>query len=360
MTGRAYARPRTMTRPTQRSKPTTIATALALAAATALAGRPARAQSADDKAAAEALFDEGKKLFLDKKYADACPRFESSQRLDPGIGTLLYLADCYEHTGKLASAWATFREAAAAAKAAGQGERETVARSRAALLEPKLFKLTVAVAPGAPAGLKVLRNDTEVRREVWNADVPVDPGAYTLSASAPGKKPWSTKIQVPEGAGAQTVTVPPLEDAPQAAPPPTTPAPTAAPAPAPTSAPTPPPETPGSGQRIAGGVVTGLGGAALVVGSVLGLLAMSKNNDAKTACPNVPCSDKTGIDLSHDAGTFADASTAMFVVGGAAVAAGVIVIVTAPRKKAAAPAGSAWVAPAIGPGTLGLVAGRSF
>ncbi len=304
-----------------------IGLALTLAAALAIAPRHARAQGADDKAAAEALFDEGKKLFLEKKFADACPRFEASQKLDPGIGTLLYLADCYEGLGRVASAWATFREAAAAARAANQGDRETVARSRAALLEPRLYKLTVAVPVGAPAGLKVMRNDAEVRREVWNADVPVDPGAYTLSATAPGKKPWSTRIQIPEGAGAQTVSVPALEDAPAELPPPVA---QQAPAPPPRPPP-PPPEPPGKAQRIAGGVVTGLGGASLVIGSALGLVAMSKNNTAKTACPGVQCSDMAGVTAAQQAGTFADASTAMFVIGGAAVAAGVIVILTTPR-----------------------------
>src|SRR6185437_15434982 len=73
--------------------------------------RPARAQNASDKAAAEALFDAAKKLYADKKYAEACTRFDASEKLDRGIGTLLYLADCYEHVGRTASAWATFREA---------------------------------------------------------------------------------------------------------------------------------------------------------------------------------------------------------------------------------------------------------
>src|SRR4051794_24378958 len=121
----------------------------AAAVALGLGEGPASAQKAQDKTAAGALFDEGKKLFLEKKVADACPRFESSLRLDPGIGVRLYLADCYESSGRFASAWAMFREAAASARTAGQGDRETLARGRAAILEPKLFRLTVKV--GAPA-----------------------------------------------------------------------------------------------------------------------------------------------------------------------------------------------------------------
>ncbi len=177
--------------------------------------RPAAAQTAADKAAAEALFDEGKRLFIEKKYAEACPRLEGSQRIDPGIGTLLFLADCYEKQGRLASAWATFREASYAAKAAGQADREKVASDRAQALEPHLYRLTVNVTTPAP-GLKVTRNDTEVKAETWSAALPVDPGPYTLSATAPGKKAWSMHLEIPSSAGSQTVTVPALDDDPNA------------------------------------------------------------------------------------------------------------------------------------------------
>src|SRR3954467_7016553 len=61
-----------------------------------------------DKAAAQSLFDQGRSLMTKGQYAQACPKLAESQRLDPGLGTQFNLADCYEHLGQTASAWAGF------------------------------------------------------------------------------------------------------------------------------------------------------------------------------------------------------------------------------------------------------------
>ena len=70
---------------------------------------PARAQAptSTDKVAAEALFEEGRRLVAAGSFVDACPKFADSQRLDPSPGTLLNLASCYEKLGRSATAWAT-------------------------------------------------------------------------------------------------------------------------------------------------------------------------------------------------------------------------------------------------------------
>src|SRR5690349_11629781 len=114
-----------------------------------LPSAPARAEGgASDKASAEALFDDALRAMKEGKYAEACPKLENSQRIDPGVGTLLYLADCYEKIGRTASAWATFREAQSQAEASGQAKRAKAARERVDKLDPQLSYLTIEVAEG--------------------------------------------------------------------------------------------------------------------------------------------------------------------------------------------------------------------
>jgi hypothetical protein len=66
---------------------------MAALALPALAPATARAQGASKQAAAQALFDEAKKLMGKSDFAAACKKFEGSQELDPAPGTLFNLAN---------------------------------------------------------------------------------------------------------------------------------------------------------------------------------------------------------------------------------------------------------------------------
>src|SRR5689334_898860 len=92
------------------------------------------------KAAADALFHEGKQLLAAGDIAPACARFEASLRLLDQLGTRLNLANCYEAAGRTASAWTAFCEASSIADQRGD-PRAAFARERAAALSPKLVKL---------------------------------------------------------------------------------------------------------------------------------------------------------------------------------------------------------------------------
>src|SRR5688500_12365728 len=173
---------------------------------------PAYAQGGGNKAAAEALFVEGRNLMAAERYAEACPKFEASQEMDPGLGTMLNLAECYEKTGKTASAWAQYREAIPIARAAGSKARQDLATERAKALEERLSTLTIRAMTGDDddAHLEIRRDGVPVQRAELGSPIPVDPGEHVIEAVAPGKQPWSSKVQVGADAAKVSVDIPKL------------------------------------------------------------------------------------------------------------------------------------------------------
>lgn len=178
-----------------------------------LSATPAAGQSASDSATAQALFDHAKKLMSEGKYPEACSTLEESQRIESRSGTALNLADCYEHVGRLASAWSTFLEAATLAKASGNADREHGARDRAAALAPRLSNLVIS-APDAEStsGLEVTRDGQLVGSAQWGLPLPADSGTHTIAAKAPGRKSWQTQVVLNSDAGTAIVTVPNLQE----------------------------------------------------------------------------------------------------------------------------------------------------
>ncbi len=319
------------------------------------AATTAHAQSSGDQAAAEALFKQGRDLMASGHLAEACPKLAESQRLDPGTGTLLNLATCYERNGQVASAWVTYKEAATAAQNTEQPERAQLARRKAAELEPKLSMLTIVVPAAADRpDLQIRRDGQIIGRPGWGVPIPVDPGVHTIEAAAAGRKPWQGQASV-EGAAAQaSVEVPALaevanEASPPSAPPPAEPAAPAAVSPAPTAAPSAPPS---SAQRTIGLVIGGVGVAGLIVGTTFGLIARSDNNDAKPQCPTDSTCTPDGYASTTSALHAATASTVAFIAGGALTAAGLVLWLTAPTD--ATRARGVGLSPFVGPDAGGL------
>ncbi len=136
----------------------------------ALAQTPAAAQSGADKAAAEKLFNDARKLMKKGNYSEACPKLDASLKLDPALGTRLNLAKCYEEVGKLASAWGLYREAEDLAKQ-NKDNRARFARSRAKALEPRLPQLVIkAPSEDEIPGLTVTRDGTTIDRGLLALD----------------------------------------------------------------------------------------------------------------------------------------------------------------------------------------------
>lgn len=349
-------------------------------------GAPVRSAPADaeakarpaDLARADALFRVALELRASGFYSDACPRFAETQRLLPGIGVTLYLADCYEHLGHVAWAWTEFRRAERLARER-QDHREGVAHLRAAALEPKLKRLTIAVSKTTQQdGLEVALDGASVPPDRWNVALASDAGDHVLEVHLRSQAVRTIRLHIDPDAPALTVPVdepspaagapssqlPPttLERGPATAsgpalaevtsarpvsPPglepssepasgtapsaPSTPSTVSAPAPAAPSAVVPGP-TPGDGGS--GGAAPGswltvrrrsaielglLGGGVASIGLGAGLLAV-QNHAIET-------------DHTSSAGT---ASSVAFALGGAALVSAVVLYLAAPGEKSSA------------------------
>lgn len=283
------------------------------AATLACASAPARAEQGQGAAAAQALYDEGRRLVREGHAAEACPKLEESNRIDPAVGTRFYLADCYERTGRIASAWSIFLEVASASKVRGHQEREDLARQRASALEPRLARLRLTVASPA-AGQTVKLDDLSVGRAAWGTAMPIDPGEHVIVAAAPGRKAWTTKMTVIGEGSTASIDVPLLEVAPE-------------------SAAAEPMET-GRGQRVWGLVLGGVGLAGIGVGTVFGVRALSKNDDSRALCDGNACLPE-GKELRDEAGTNAWVANIALAVGGLTALAGAYLFLSAPSSRSA-------------------------
>ncbi|MDC3956807.1 hypothetical protein [Polyangium jinanense] len=320
--------------------------------------RPGVAQQGD-VAAAEHLFKEALALMEKGDYEHACPRLAESHKLDSGIGTLLYLGDCQEKLGKFATAWATFREAADAARRAGQPDREKIGRTRADALEAKLSRLVIEVPDSILRdGFVVRRDGLEVGSVLWNTGVPIDPGTYKIEATAPGKVPYSTSVVIERGSATTTVMLPPLEDA-KVEPPPAKPLLEPVKLPPPPPPPPPRPKPKGIGPLGIVGIAAG-GAGLLTMGASLGvgLAARARFDEAAPFCDATYC-DREGVAIRKDAKDLAGVGTAIFVPGAVLTAAGAALFVVSLATRGpsdAAPKAS--VTLTLGPG--GIFARGSF
>lgn len=314
---------------------------MSLALACVFATRPAAAEpTADERATAQALFDDAKSLVQQGRVAEACPKFAESERLDPGIGTQFHLADCYERLKLFASAWTNFLEVASASKAAGQPDREAVARERAHALEPRLSRLVVDVPREARVeGLVVQRDTLRVGEALWGTALPVDIGKHTIVAAAPGRSDWRKEIAIEKEGESTTVAVPVLEVAHKSAPP-EPPTSTTANVPA-----APPPEADhraenaaaGATQRTVAIAIASLGVAGLVIGSVEALGAKSDNNASMSHCRADNVCDEQGVALRDSALGKGTAATWLFIGSTALVGTAAVVWFTAPPSSGTGP-----------------------
>ncbi|HEX8790015.1 MAG TPA: hypothetical protein VF765_03630 [Polyangiaceae bacterium] len=146
-----------------------------------------------------------------------------------------------------------------------------------------------------------------------------------------------------------------------AAPPATTTAPAAGPT-APTAQPTTTataPETAGGGHTVAPWIVVGLGGVAIVAGSVLFPIGSGDISTAEKTCPDHgKCNDPNAASTGNTGRTLETVGVVSWVVGGAAVVGGLLWHFTEPTG-ASSTTGTT-VTPVVAPGYAGVGVGGRF
>lgn len=282
------------------------------------------------RAQAEALFNEGRALIEQSELVAACERFEQSQKLDPQIGTLLYLATCHEQTGKTTTAWIEFKEALSLAEAEDKADRVDQAREGVTRVEGSLARASVVLTSPA-ADQKVVINGRALT--IFDTALPYDPGTLTIEAEAPGHQPHTQSIELPPGPSSITITIPKL----------------AAIAKPPPKPPPPPPEP----DHTLAFVIGGAGAGIALVGLGLGGGAWAVADAADEHCEGSFC-DTEGLEGHDTADGLAWASNILTGAGVLGVGAGVILYFVAPSTSADAPSTAALSAPYFdaGPGAF--------
>ena len=242
----------------------------------------ARAGSPEDRAAARQHANQAQELAKKGKHAEACGHWQEVERLDPKLPTLMELAACSEKLGRVVEAqgfWALARDRA---KRDEKPQSKARAEERLAAVQKRVAQLTLQLAPSAPAGAQVLRDDVPIEPAALGGALPTNPGEHVIVVKLAGHDDakYSVKlaagdkqtVAIDVGPQAKSQSSPP----PAAALPAASPLPSAAPAPAsPTVAAPPPPAEPQaptgwwSEQRTAGVIFGSAGLVGLGVGSVL-------------------------------------------------------------------------------------------
>jgi hypothetical protein len=264
---------------------------------------------------ADSLFKAGRELMDQKRFPEACAKFEESYRLDASAGTLLNLGRCNEARGMTATAWSLYRRTITLGNATNKPRHVTAAQEFMEAVDKKLARVVVTVAEPAP-GLALSCGSVEIGEASRGLPLPFDPGRYEVTARAPGYEPFTTVVIATEGE-TQAVMIPVLVKTKRVA---------AAPAPKPT--PMPKPEGPDPLFFIGVGGV-GLGAVGLAIGSAFGVMTLDAKDEALAdpgLCPDHACTPR-GLEHIEEARTKSRISSGALASGGALVAAGVTFMV---------------------------------
>lgn len=301
-----------------------------------LVGRSAVAQNETDPQRAERLFKEATALADQGDFVHACPKFEESMVIDPGLGTQFNLALCYEKVGQLASAWRNFREAERLAHASGRMGRAQASHDKVAEIGARVAHLVLR-SPSQDVSIKV--DGDEVAVADWSF-YPVDPGEHRISVTGSARQPWQTRVTIaaadPSSPGpAIDVAIPVL-----------------APAEIKTRIVT---REVSNARKTAGFVIGGVGVASVVAAIVTGIIVLDQKSTAAADCTPT-CKTQEGRDAVALGNTLLPINAVAWGVGIVGIATGSLLLLLKPKAAQSA----VTVSPSIGRGQGGLAVGMSF
>lgn len=206
--------------------------------------------------------------------------------------------------------------------------------------KPRIAGITIKVANVQDMSMKV--DGTAVPAALVDTEIPTDPGEHSVEVSAPGFLKSATHVSVSEGEKKSvTVTLsrdPNAVVAPTPASEPNgaqrqTESSPGRPAPAPSQAANRSLTAEHSPSHTAAYVAFGIGAVGLATGGVLGVLTMQQHKDLQGQCPGDVCShdQQSDVDAAKRLGNF---STIAFGVGGAGIVLGSVLFFTAGSSSA--------------------------
>jgi hypothetical protein len=273
-----------------------------------------------------------------KNFAEACPLLAQIYTVDKRPESLVKLADCYEKAGKLASAYSAYALLVSLPDSPATDALRARARARYAELGPRRSTLTVRLAPElrSTPGLRVRIDGRELPRETWDTPHPHDAGRAVVTAEVPGKKPFSSAVDLAAEGASVVVDVTfdaRAETEPQHAPASASNglARTGAPGAAASSYFVD--ETTVGPYQVAGIATFATGTATLLTGFVIGLLAAADYNRSAANCYLGICADRAYVSAAEDARAKGDVGTVVGGVGAVLMATGAAFYFFAPRPS---------------------------
>lgn len=287
-------------------------------------------QGAAEEPTAKELAEQAYGHFVDEEYQKAIDLLEVARKKAPIPTINLIEARAYVKLGRFVEASRRYREAARWQLKPEDPKpfRQAIedAKRELAQIEPKIAKLKLEVrgAPEAAARVKVVLDGVE--RDLLDTGMELNPGKHQLEVRGLADGDQSHTLTLVEGE-AKAMSF---------------------------DAGGPPP--PGR-NYVPAGVTFGASGAALLLGAIMGGLALGQKSELDERCPERRC--EASVQSIHDqAVTYSWVSTVAFIVGGAGVTTGTFLAIF-PPERSTSPASSA-AALRLSVGADGAAAGLSL